>query len=136
MALPSVGGGFQNNDGNLNEVVIGKSGAPSTATATATLTTAQLLSGILLGSPGSSAASYTTPTGTEIDTALPNAKVGSTFDLSITNVDGSGSGVITVVGGTGVTAPTLATVAATAGTSQLFRFRKTGTATWSIYRYG
>jgi len=136
MALPSVGGGSQRGDGNLNEAQLGFQGAPNTATATATLTTTQLLGGILLGSPGSSAATYTTPTGTEIDAVLTNAKVGSTFDLSITNVDGSGSGVITLAGGSGVTAPTLATVAATAGTSQLFRFRRTGTGTWTAYRYG
>lgn len=135
MAIPAVGGGYQPNDGNLNEIVISKMGAPATATATATLTTAQLLSGILLGSPGSSAATYTTPTGAQIDSALGNAHVGSTFMLSITNVDGSGSGVITLAGGTGVTNPTLGTVAATAGTAQLFLFRKTGTATWVIYRY-
>lgn len=136
MALPSVGGGEQIGDGNLNEIRLGYMAAPATATATATLTTAQLLAGILLGSPGSSAATYTTPTGTQIDAVLTNAKVGSTFDLSITNVDGSGSGVITLEGGTGVTPSTLKTVAATAGTSQLFRFRRTGTGTWTIYRYG
>ena len=136
MALPTVGGGYQQNDGNLNEPIIGKAPAPATATSTATLTTTQLLSGILLGSPGSSAASYTTPTGTQIDDALSNAKVGSTFDLSIQNVDGSGSGVITLVGGTGVTISGLATVAATAGTSQIWRFRRTGTGTYTAYRYG
>jgi hypothetical protein len=135
MAIPSVGGGYQQNDGNLNEPIIGKMAAPNTATVTATLTTTQLLGGILLGSPGSSAASYTTPTGTAIDDALGNAKVGSTFDLSILNVDGSGSGVITLVGGTGVTITGLATVAATAGTAQVWRFRRTGTATYVAYRY-
>lgn len=135
MAIPSVGGGYQQNDGNLNEPIIGKAPAPNTATVTATLTTTQLLGGILLGSPGSSAASYTTPTGTAIDDALGNAKVGSTFDLCIQNVDGSGSGVITLVGGTGVTISGLATVVATAGTAQVWRFRRTGTGTYTAYRY-
>lgn len=134
MALPGVGGGYQLGDGNLNELTLGYMAAPQTATATATLTTAQLLGQILLGSPGSSAASYTTPTGTEIDTALGNAKVGSTFRLVIQNVDGSGSGVITLVGGTGVTIVGLATVSATAGTAHGWIFRKTGTGTYSAYR--
>ena len=134
MALPTSGGGYQVGDGNLGETSMGFMAAPQTATATATLTAAQMLGGILLGSPGSSAATYTTLTGTLLDAALPNARTGSTFDLSITNVDGSGSGVITLSGGTGVTDATLKTVAATAGTAQLFRFRKTGTATWTIYR--
>lgn len=136
MAIPTVGGGYQQNDGNLSEPIISRMSAPNTATVTATLTTTQLLGAILLGSPGSSAASYTTPTGTDIDTALSNAKVGSTFDLSIQNVDGSSSGVITLVGGTGVTISGLATVAATAGTAQIFRFRRTGTGTYTAYRYG
>lgn len=135
MALPSVGGGYQDNDGNLNEVKLGVCPEPQTATSTATLSTTQLLAGILLGSPGSSAAAYTTPTGTAIDAVLTNAKTGSFFDLSIVNVDGSGSGVITLTAGTGVTAVGLMTVVATAGTAQLFRFRKTGTATWTVYRY-
>lgn len=136
MALPAIGGGYQANDGNLNEPVIGKMAAPNTATVTATLTTTQLLGGILLGSPGTSAAAYTTPTGTDIDTALGNAKIGSTFDLDIINVDGSSSGVITLTAGTGITIVGLATVVATAGTAQVFRFRKTGTGTYTCYRYG
>lgn len=135
MALPSVGGGYQLGDGNLNEIKLGAMSAPNTATSTATLTTTQLLGGILPGSPGSSAATYTAPTGTAIDAALVNAKVGSTFDLSIQNVDGSSSGVITLAGGTGVTISGLATVVATAGTAQVWRFRKTGTGTWTAYRY-
>jgi hypothetical protein len=134
MALPFVGGGYQNNDGNLNEIVLGKMAAPLTAAGDATLSTAQLLGGILLGSPGTSAAAYTTPTGTQIDTALDNAKIGSTFDLSIVNVNGSSSGVITLTAGTGVSTVGLMTVVATAGTAQLFRFRKTGVGTYTVYR--
>lgn len=134
MALPNSGGGYQVGDGNLSEVKLGAMAAPNTATSTATLTTTQLLGGILLGSPGSSAATYTTPTGTEIDAVLVNAKTGSTFDLSIQNVNGSGSGVITLAGGTGVTISGLATVVATAGTANIWRFRKTGTATYTAYR--
>lgn len=134
MALPNGAGGYQVGDGNLNEAVIGYAPAPATATVTATLTTAQVLSGILLGSPGASAAAYTLPTAASVDDALSSAKVGSTFDLSVVNVDGSSSGVITMTAGTGWTLVGLATVAATAGTAQLFRARKTGTATWTLYR--
>jgi len=134
MALPSIGGGRQLGDGNLNEPVLASIPAPLTATVTATLTTAQLTGGILLGSPGTSAASYTLPTASDTDAALVNAKVGSSFDLSVVNVDGSSSGVITLVAGTGWTLVGLATVVATAGTAQLFRARKTGTAAWTLYR--
>jgi len=134
MALPNVGGGYQVGDGNTSEVKLGTQAAPGTATTTATLTAAQMTGGILLGSPGSSAATYTTLTGTQIDAAVSNAKTDSSFDLSIVNVDGSGSGIITLDGGTGVTKVGLMTVVATAGTAQMFRFRKTGTGTWTVYR--
>ena len=136
MALPNGAGGYQLGDGNLNEPVMGYAPVPATATVTATLTANQVLSGILLGSPGSSAASYTLPTVALLEDALSSAKVGSTFDLSVVNVDGSSSGVITLVAGTGWTIVGLATVVATAGTAQLFRARKTGTGTWTLYRYG
>ena len=102
MALPSVGGGYQNTDGNLNEVTLGDQGTVATATATATLTVAQITAGILSANPSTSAASYTLPTGTLIDATLTNAKVGSTFDLIIVNL-GTGAGDITIVTGTGIT---------------------------------
>lgn len=136
MALPNGAGGFQLGDGNLNEPVIGYAPAPATATSSATLTVAQVTSGILLGSPGTSAASYTLPTVALLEATLSSAKVGSTFDLSVCNVDGSSSGVITLVAGTGWTLVGLMTVAATAGTSQMFRARKTGDGTWTLYRIG
>lgn len=132
MALPSVGGGEQIGDGNLNEPLIVSIAAPQTATAS--LSVAQLLGGILLGSPGSSAASYTLPTVAALEAVLTNAKVGSSFDLSVINVNGSGSGVITLVTNTGWTLVGLMTVLATAGTAQSFRARKTGDGAWSLYR--
>lgn len=134
MALANVGGGYQIGDGNLNEVKLNVVPAPATATATATLTVAQATSGILLGSPSTTAASYTLPTVADLEASLGNAKVGSSFDLSVVNVDGSSSGVITLVTNTGWTLVGLMTVVATAGTAQTFRARKTGAATWSLYR--
>lgn len=138
MALPSVGGGYQFNDGNLNELKVTVSAAPATATATATLTVAQLINGLILGSPGSSAAAYTLPLASDVDAALTNAKVGTTFDFSVINVDGSGSGVITMTTNTGWAIGTsgsqgLMTVAATAGTVRRFRARRTGDAAWALY---
>jgi len=135
MPLPNGAGGYQYGDGNINEPLMGYAPAPATATVTATLTPAQVTSGILLGSPGTSAASYTLPTVVDLEaSALSSAKIGSTFDLSVINVDGSSSGVITLVAGTGWTIVGLATVVATAGTAQLFRARKTGATTWTLYR--
>ena len=137
MALPNGGGGYQIGDGNINEIDFFVTPVPATATATATLTAAQVLNGTLLGSPGSSAASYTLPTVADLENTLLNAdKPGITFDFSVVNVDGSGSGVITLVTNTGWTLVGLMTVAATAGTAQLFRARKTGTGAWTLYRRG
>lgn len=134
MALPNGAGGYQVGDGNLSEVQMGVQAAPPTATVTATLTVSQITSGILLGSPGSSAAAYTLPTGASLDAVVSSAKVNSSFDFSVCNVDGSSSGVITMTAGTGWTIIGLATVAATAGTTGSFRARKTGDGTWTLYR--
>lgn len=134
MPLASVGGGRQLGDGNVNEVILGTQGAPAAVTATATLTIAQLVTGLVLGSPGSSAATYTLPTVALTEALLVNAKVDSSFDFSVINVDGSGSGVITMAIGTGWTLTGLATIAATAGTTGRFRARKTGVGTWTCYR--
>lgn len=133
MALPSIGGGRQLGDGNTNEVVLGTQAAPASLTSTATLTIAQLVTGIILGNPGSSAATYTLPTVALTEALLVNAKVDSSFDFSVINVDGSGSGVITLAVGTGWTIVGLATVAATAGTTQRYRARKTGVGAWTLY---
>jgi hypothetical protein len=69
-----------------------------------------------------------------MDAAFPSMKTDSAFDFSVVNVDGNTSGVITMTAGTGWTLVGLATVVATAGTAQTFRARRTGTATWSLYR--
>jgi hypothetical protein len=134
MTIANIGGGSQIGDGNLNETVLSNVPAPVTAAGDATLTVAQLTNGIILGSPGTSAAAYTLPTCALLDAALGNAKVGSAFDFSVINVNGSSSGVITVTTSTGWTLVGLMTVVATAGTAQAFRARKTGDATWSLYR--
>lgn len=136
MPIGTIGGGYQVGDGNLAEVALNVLPAPATATATANLTVAQLTNGIILGSPGASAASYTLPTVAALEAALGNAKVGSSFPVSVINVDGNGSGVITLVTNTGWTLVGLMTVAATAGTAQLFRARKSGDGAWVLYRYG
>ena len=136
MPIGTIGGGAQIGDGNLAEINLSVIPAPATATAAATLTAAQLTNGILLGSPGSSATSYTLPTVAALEAALSNSKVGSSFPVSVINVDGSGSGVITLVTNTGWTLVGLMTVAATAGTAQLFRARKSGDGAWVLYRYG
>jgi hypothetical protein len=135
MAIPSVGGGYQFNDGNLNEIKVSVAAAPTTAVDSATLTAAQLTNGIILGSPTGTAA-YTLPLASDLDALLTNSKVGTTFDFRVINV--TGSGVITMTTNTGWTIGSsgsqgLMTVAATAGTTRGFRARDTGDGTWALY---
>jgi hypothetical protein len=138
MALPNSGGGYQFTDGNTNEITMGVQAAPQTATTTATLTAAQITGGILVGTAGTGAVSYTMPTATAIDAVFTNAKVNSTFELTVINL-GTSSGVITMVVGTGITAVGNLLVAITGsaagvGGAAKFLFRKTDTAAYTVYR--
>jgi len=138
MALPNSGGGYQFTDGNTNEIIMGVQAAQQTATATATLTAAQITGGILVGNPSTTAASYTLPTATLIDAVFTNAKVNSTFKLTVINL-GTSTGLITMVVGTGITAVGNLVVAITgsaagvSGAAQ-FLFRKTADAAYTVYR--
>jgi tRNA A58 N-methylase Trm61 len=129
-----VGGGYQSTDGNLNEIEIGSMAVPQTATATATLTVAQVTGGMLVANPSTTAATYTFPTAAALDAVLANLKVGSTFDLAIVNL-GTGSGALTLTMGAGATLVGSGTVAVS--TSAVLRFRRTGVndiATFTVYR--
>lgn len=135
MAIPSVGGGYQFNDGNPNELKMSVAAAPATAADSATLTAAQLTNGIIIGTPTTTAA-YTLPLAADLDSALGNSHVGTTFDFRIINT--TTAGVITVTTNTGWSIGSggsqgLMTVAATAGTVRSFRARKTADGAWSLY---
>lgn len=135
MAIPTVGGGYQFNDGNLNEVKLTVAAAPTTAADSATLTVAQLTNGIIIGTPTTTAA-YTLPLAADVDAALTNAKIGSTFDFRVINT--TTAGVITVTTNTGWSIGSggsqgLMTVAATAGTVRAFRARRLGDNSWALY---
>ena len=139
--LPNGEGGYQVGDGNLSGTNFINTPTPAAIPAgAATLTAAQVVGGLILGSPGASAAAYTLPTVADLEAQLPAVvKVGASFDFSIINVDGSSSGVITVTTNTGWSIGTsgsqgLMTIAAVAGTTQRYRARKTGTGSWALYR--
>ena len=131
MPIANTGGGYQFTDGNINEVIMGVQGAPQTATATATLTAAQITGGILVANPSTSAATYTLPTAAQVEAVVSNAKTNSSFDLAIVNL-GTSSGALTISAGTGWTLVGSATVAITS--SAQFIARKTGDSAWSLYR--
>jgi hypothetical protein len=138
MALPSVGGGYQDTDGNQSELTINTQAAPQTATSTATLTTAQTLGGLLVVDPTTTASTLTLPTATAIDAVMTNMKTNSTFGLTVINI-GTSTGIVTMAVGTGITAVGNLVVAITGsaagvGGAAQFLFRKTGTAAFTVYR--
>jgi len=134
MALPNGAGGYQLGDGNLNEVILGYQAAPLSVTATATLTAAQVASGVLLvGSGATTAQTYTLPTGASLDALVTSAKINSTFELVLVNL-GTSSGTAALAAGTGVTDGGNATVAISATSSGRFLLRRTADSTWVVYR--
>lgn len=135
MPLPSIGTGYQYTDGNIGEVNIYAQGDPATATGTVTLTAAQLLTGLLVGNPGASAANYTLPTVAQLEAALGGntPKVNTTFEVRFVNL-GTTSGVVTFVAGTGWTLVGRAAVPITTGATLIAR--KTGAGTWTLYIVG
>lgn len=133
MAIPNGAGGYQVGAGNRAETILSAYAAPQTATATATLSAAQIVNGMLVANPSTSAATYTLPTAALIDAAVPNATVGSTFDLTIINL-GTSAGTVTLALGTGVTDGGNALVAVSTTSSALFRFRKTADGAYTVYK--
>ena len=130
MSIPNVGGGRQLGDGNVSEVILGTQGAPASMTTTATMTVTQLLSGILVADPSTSAASYTLPTVAALNAVLGNAKVDSTFVLDLINI-GTSSGIVTLLVGTGWTLVGDVTIPITSGVRLISR--KTGAETYTMY---
>lgn len=133
MALPTVGGGQQIGDGNNSEVKLGNQAAPATATNDATLTVSQVLNGIILATP-TAAAAYTLPTTANLEATLTNAKVNSFFDFSVVNLASNSSYDITMTTNTGWTVTGGGVMVVQEASSARFRARKTGDATWQLYR--
>ena len=121
-----------------------KQGAPATVTTAATLTVAQMLSGIITGSDtDAGTVNLTLPTGTAMDAALPSDfAVNDSFDIVIINlspdevadtytlVANTGSGDFTIVG-PAIIASSHADAETNAAT---FRCRKTASNTFVAYR--
>jgi hypothetical protein len=128
MALPNGSGGYQVGDGNLTEVQLNTQTAPASVAAIATLTVAQLTNGIIQYT-GSTSPYLTLPTVADLELVVSSAKVNSAFDFSVM-ATGSGSPEVgTATGWTLVGGMTVAN-----GTAALFRARKTGDGSWSLYK--
>ena len=140
MALPNGAGGYQVGDGNLGEVSFFNSDTPAVLSgATVTITAANLATGVCtMDSGGTDAGTYTFPTGALLDAALPSMKVGSTFDCAFINIGDNAANDVTFGAGTGNTivgsAVLIDGATTTNPSSAIFRFRKTGTAAYTIYR--
>jgi hypothetical protein len=103
-------------------------GAQTSLAAAATLTIAQLLTGIIQYT--GAAATLTLPTGTLIDAGiLSGLAVDRAFQFSVIN---TGSGTATLATATGLTL--VGSMAVALGTSATFRVRKTAANTFTVYR--
>lgn len=116
----------------LNNVIGGAQVTPTAKTANATLTIAELLTGIVTAT-SASAVALTLPTG-----ALTHAAIGGTgavnddsFDWSVINL-GSASGAVTMTAGTNHTYVGNAVVAIS--TSATFRTRRVSSGVYVTYR--
>jgi hypothetical protein len=135
MALPNGGGGYQIGDGNLDEPLIDAIPAPVSVTATATLTSAQVLNGLILANSGvTSAQTYTLPTVALLEADLTNSdKVGTSFTFRVVNL-GTSSGTAIIAAGTGWTVSGSLTMTIPVTTGATLVARKSGAGAWTLYR--
>jgi len=137
-SLPNVET-YQLGNGGFGTLITSVQDNPATATVTATLSVAQITAGQLNVIPGgATAAVYTLPTGTEMDTAFPNFKIGSFFEFAVCNQSTVAAESSSIATGTGWTLVGNVTIAAnnaiTTISSGIFRARKTGVGAWTLTR--
>lgn len=135
MSLPNGGGGYQVGDGNLDEPRIDAIPLPVSVAATATLTAAQVLNGILLvGSGATTAQTYTLPTVALLEATLSNSdKVGTSFVFRVVNL-GTSSGTAIIAAGTGWTVSGSLTMTVPVTTGATMIARKSDVGAWTLYR--
>jgi len=130
MALPNGAGGYQIGDGNVSEAQLFVQGAPTSLTAGATATAAQLANGLFVFN--GTAGNLVLPTVALLEEEISSAvKVNAAFDFIVINADAT-TDDITLTTGTGWTIVGNAVV--TEATSARFRARKTGDGAWTCYR--
>jgi hypothetical protein len=108
-------------------------GAPFAATVSATLTAAQIQTGLITVLQGGGANSaQQLPLATAMDAAFPSFVANSYFDFSVANISVSAGETASITTNTGWTLVGEMTLAIT--TSARFRARKTGAGAWTLYR--
>ena len=128
MALPNGAGGYQFGDGNETEINMVTQVTPTAKVAAATLTAAELATGIITYT--GAAVALTVPLGADLDVAFPSMKVNSSFDFFIINTGATNAATVTA--NTGCTLVGVAAVAAVSAAN--WRVRKTADATYVFYR--
>lgn len=117
-----------------------KQGAPAAKTVSATLTAAEVLTGIITVNQGAGATSaLQLPAAADLDTALPDAAAGDAFDFSVINISTTDTEDASLTTNTGLSLVGSMDVHAYSAAGSLdasarFRARKTGSAAWSVYR--
>lgn len=114
-------------------------GAPAAKTVSATLTAAEVLTGIITVNQGAAGASaLQLPLATAMDTALPDSAAGDAFDFSVINISTVAAEAASVTTNTGWTLvgdmDFAANSAITTKSAGRLRARKTGTGAWVLYR--
>lgn len=121
-----------------------KQAAPTAKTTSTTIAAAELLAGIITGNQGgAAAATYTTDTGTAIETAFAALVPGGvlvnddSFDFHVINISAVAAETVTIAAGATVTLVgdmTLAAVAVGDQSGGHFRCRRTAANNYTIYR--
>lgn len=135
MALPNGAGGYQLGDGNVNDPFIDLIADPVSVTATATLTPAQVLNGLILANSGiTSAQTYTLPTVADLENVLINSdRIGTSFTFRVVNL-GTSSGTAIIAAGTGWTITGSLTMTIPVTTGAMMIARKSAAGAWTLYR--
>jgi len=135
MPIANGSGGYQVGTGNASEPNLVPIDLPISVTATATLTPAQIVNGIILANSGVTAAqTYTLPSVTDLELAFTNMeRVGTSFDFRVVNL-GTSSGTAIIAAGTGWTVSGSLTMTIPVTTGALLVSRKSAPGAWTLYR--
>jgi hypothetical protein len=128
MPIANGSGGYQIGTGNASEPNMTPIDLPISVTATATLTPAQIVNGLILANSGITAAqTYTLPSVTDLELAFANMeRVGTSFDFRVVNLGTSSGTGWTISGSLTMTIPVT--------TGALLVARKSAAGAWTLYR--
>jgi hypothetical protein len=136
MPIANGSGGYQIGTGNASEPITAPIDVPISIAASATLTPAQVLNGLILVNNGVTAAAqtYTLPTVAELELLLTNSdRTGTAFVFRVVNL-GTSSGTAIIAAGTGWNISGSLTMTIPVTTGAMFIARKSAVGAWTLYR--